>query len=214
MPPTLDVIPILPASVPIPLPDVPMRLVLSTPSHFHAVSDLTRWRMLALLSQPMTAKQLADHLSMPPGTIGYHLQILEEAGLILLVAKRQVRNMTAKYYVRAARLFDYRFPPEITGPVSSEVHLISQVREEIAETVAAASPAALPPDIGLRYLRLSLAQIQAVQARLSAILDECSELAPDPEGMIYGICTVLYTAPPYLQSLPQATDSDDPLPAP
>jgi DNA-binding transcriptional ArsR family regulator len=210
MPPTFEAIPVLPASVPIPLPDVPKRLMLSTAQHFHAASDPVRWRMLALLSHPMTAKQLAEQLAIPHGTIGYHLQVLEEAGLILLVAKRLIRNMTAKYYVRAAQIFDFRIPPEITGPVSFPVRLISQVRDEVAEAVAEGDPAASLPTIGLRYLRLSPTQAQAVQARLTALLDECSKLVPDPEGVVYGICTTMYTGPPLLQQQSETTEPDEP----
>jgi len=203
----------LPASVPVTVPELPARLVLTTPQHFQAIHDPSRWRILGLLSQPLTAKQIAERLQIPHGTIGHHLQILEDAGLVRLVAKRSVRNMTAKYYVRAARLFDYRIPSEITGSEPLELQLITEVRDQIAESVDVPDPTSATPSVGVRYLRLSQAQALAVKTRIHALLDEVSQPASDPQGTVYGVCAALYIAPAYLQAAqqqqPQETEASE-----
>ena len=208
----LPEIPTLPASVPVTVPELPARLVLTTPQHFQAIHDPTRWRLLGLLTQPLTAKQIAQRLQIPHGTIGHHLQILEDAGLVRLVAKRSVRNMTAKYYVRAARLFDYRIPAEVTGSETLELQLITEVRDQIAEAVDAPDPSSTTPVVGVRYLRLSAAQVLALKARIQALLDEVSQQAPDPQGTVYGVCAALYMAPGYLQPAQQQDPEQTPAP--
>lgn len=206
--PLLDDIPTLPASVPVTVPELPARLTLTTPQHFQAIHDPARWRILGMLTQPLTAKQIAERLQIPHGTIGHHLHILEEAALVRLVAKRSVRNMTAKYYVRAARLFDYRIPAEITGGESLELQLITEVRDQIAEAVDVPDPTSTTPTVGVRYLRLSAAQALALKARIQALLDDVSQLGPDPQGTVYGVCAALYMAPAY-QQVAEQQDSQE-----
>jgi DNA-binding transcriptional ArsR family regulator len=203
-------VPILHERVPVVMPDLPAKLVLTTPQQFRAVHDPTRIRILGMiLHQPMTAKQIADRLAIPHGTIGHHLQILEEAGLARVVAKRSVRSMIAKYYARTARLFDYRIPPEVTGSDSLSLDLITQVRDEMADALDLHDPADVAPMISVRHLRLSAEQIKAFEVRLSQLLDEIGQLAPDQEGVVYGLCGALYMAPEYLQVQQQMDESAD-----
>jgi DNA-binding transcriptional ArsR family regulator len=69
------------------------------PGHFRAFADPTRQRITNLLyERAATTKQLAGALRLSPGTVGHHLKVLEEAGLIRVVRTRQVRAMTEKYY--------------------------------------------------------------------------------------------------------------------
>jgi DNA-binding transcriptional ArsR family regulator len=39
--------------------------------------------------------------------VGYHLKVLEEAGLVHVVRTKKVRAIEAKYYGRTARIFLY-----------------------------------------------------------------------------------------------------------
>ena len=200
MQPSVPDLPTLPAAVPVTMPALPARLVLTTSQHFQAVHDPTRVRILGMiLHQPMTAKQMAIRLTIPHGTIGHHLQILEDAGLVQVIAKRSVRNMTAKYYARTAHLFDYHIPAEITGTVSLCLDLITQVRDEMAEAVDVPDPTSFTPVIGVRHLRLSAAQVQAFAAQVTALLEEYGQQGPDPHGTVYALCGALYVAPTYLQ---------------
>src|ERR671935_1665766 len=81
-------------------------LYLTTPEQFKAITGSTRPRILGLVGQrAATTKQLAETLGLPKGTVGHHLKVLEDAGLVRVVRTRQVRAITEKFYGRTARLF-------------------------------------------------------------------------------------------------------------
>src|SRR5205085_2818107 len=69
----LDALAALPEGVPVPMPELPLKLVISTIQQFKAVSDPIRMRILGIIqNRPATAKQIADQLRATPGTIGHH----------------------------------------------------------------------------------------------------------------------------------------------
>jgi len=131
-------VPLLPASVPVEMPELPRHLDLTTEHQLKAFAEPVRTRILRIIqNQPATAKQIADRLGFSPGTIGYHLQVLEEAGLAQLVARRLVRGIVAKYYTRTARIFDFKFPEEMAGAApESVVDWLADVHEELREARA------------------------------------------------------------------------------
>ena len=93
----IDTIAVLAEIVPVEMPNLPPKLLINTPQQFKALGDTLRWRILGIIqNQPATAKQIADRLKVPPGTIGHHLQVLEETGLAKVVARRLVRGIVAK----------------------------------------------------------------------------------------------------------------------
>jgi DNA-binding transcriptional ArsR family regulator len=64
-----------------------------------ALSDETRVRILAITRErPSSITELAFELGRPKGTVGYHLKMLERAGLVRVVRTRRVRAVTEKYY--------------------------------------------------------------------------------------------------------------------
>lgn len=68
--------------------------------------DQTRMTILDLLSDAAaTTSQIADALEIPKGTIGHHMKVLEQTGLIRIVRTEKVRAIEAKYYGRTARTF-------------------------------------------------------------------------------------------------------------
>src|SRR5262249_32492649 len=114
-----DAIPVLPDSVPVTMPDLPLQRVIATEQQLKAMGDTTRSRILGIIqNQPATAKQIADRLAATPGAIGHHLRILEAAGLAQVVARRLTRGIVANYYTRTARIFKFDLPPEIAGHLS------------------------------------------------------------------------------------------------
>jgi len=73
---------------------------------FKAVFDETRMQITDLLTErAATISEIAETLGKPKGTIGHHVQVLEEAGLIHVVRTKKVRAIEAKYYGRVARTF-------------------------------------------------------------------------------------------------------------
>jgi len=81
-------------------------LPLKAANQYKALFDETRLQVVdLLLERAATIKELSDALSRPKGTIGHHVSVLEEAGLIHVVRTKMVRAIQAKYYGRTARTF-------------------------------------------------------------------------------------------------------------
>lgn len=79
-------------------------VVADTPEALKALGSETRLLILdLLLDRAATTSQLADALDIPKGTIGYHMKVLEAAGLIHIVRTKKVRALTEKYYGRVGR---------------------------------------------------------------------------------------------------------------
>jgi DNA-binding transcriptional ArsR family regulator len=194
--------PLLPAGVPVPMPPLPPSLRITTARQLKALSDPTRTKILGIIqNQPATAKQLADRLGVAPGTIGHHLRALESAGLAQVVARRMVRGIIARYYTRTARIFNYDLAPEVQGSGSVNVDFLTQARDEMAEALAAGSPAGVEVSVqgGLPHARLTPERVEHYRERLGELMDAMMA-EPVVEGsLVYGMSLSLYLAPPYLQ---------------
>lgn len=71
-----------------------------------AVADPLRLRILEVFSQkPMTTKQVATSLGEKPTRLYHHVEILERAGLIMLIETRKNRGTIEKYYSALALEF-------------------------------------------------------------------------------------------------------------
>lgn len=93
--------------------EMPMQLVVDAPTQLKALGHPLRSEVLALLGErAATASQLAEATDTPVGTVGHHLGVLEEAGLVHVVRTRQVRGITAKYYGRTAAVFLFDDAPD------------------------------------------------------------------------------------------------------
>ena len=67
--------------------------------------DESRARMLAALSEPMSAATLAAASGLPRQRVNYHLRELERHGLVELVEERRKGNMTERVMQSTARSF-------------------------------------------------------------------------------------------------------------
>ena len=63
-----------------------------------ALSDPIRLRLFYFLYEPHTAKEAAEALGIKQTGLYYHLKILEEANLLVVVDEKKVRNLTMKIY--------------------------------------------------------------------------------------------------------------------
>lgn len=193
--------PILPEDVPVVMPDIPMRLTINTIQQFKAMGDSTRAHIITLIQQqPMTAKQIASRLDIPPGTVGHHLQVLEAAGLAQVVARRQVRGTIAKYYARTARIFMIYPPPEVATNSSVTLDLIRKAYNELLDLQEQPGGAHVFDGGGFPHARLSLARAKLFAQRLEALMDEFVQEPDDPDGMVVGMCVALFQSPDYLQA--------------
>jgi len=90
-----------------------------------ALSDEVRAFILDLLTKkPMSVHEIAEELKRRGmykniNTIRYHLQILKEAGLIDLVATKEVKGGVLKYYGAKKKVYLFEVPDDITELLTS-----------------------------------------------------------------------------------------------
>ena len=205
----LDALVALPEDIPVPMPELPLRLVINTVQQFKAVNDPVRTRILGIIqNRPATAKQIADQLGVTPGAIGHHLHVLEAAGLAQVIARRIIRGIIANYYTRTARIFNFEFPPEVRGERATTLDFVTDLQNEISETLAEKGEAAIFSSSFPR-VRLSPERVEAYRKRLADLIDEFIAERPDPTGQVYALFTTLFLAPQYLQG-DQSTTSAEP----
>lgn len=194
----LEDIPVLPDGVPVVMPQLPPRLVVNTAQQFKAISDPVRTKILGIVqNQPATAKQIADLLQATPGAIGHHLRVLEEAGLVQVVARRSVRGIIANYYTRTARLFSYELPPDVMGDAPLWHRFVEQFRGELLDATTGGEGDM--NQLAFPHARLSQDKVRHYAARLEALLDDLLAEPPAPDGEVFGLFFAMFKAPEYLQ---------------
>lgn len=93
--------------------DIDDVVVAESPEALKALVDPTRTLILdLLLERAATTSQLAEAMDKPKGTVGYHLKVLEDAGLVHVVRTKPVRAMVEKYYGRTGRTIVFGGLPE------------------------------------------------------------------------------------------------------
>lgn len=193
---------VLPETAPVVMPELPLSLDVDTPQQMKALADPIRHRILGIIqNRPATAKQIADRLKMPPGTIGHHLQVLEAAGLAKVVARRLVRGIVAKYYTRTARIFTYNFPADVTGTAPALVRFITDARDELAEALAEGVLESAVKT-GFPHARLTPERRAYFERRLMDLMDEFIAEPPDANGHVYSLSVAFFQSPAYLQDAP------------
>jgi DNA-binding transcriptional ArsR family regulator len=205
--------PVLPERVPVAMPELPPRRVISTAEQFKAIADPTRTRILGIIqNQPATAKQIADRLKIAPGAAGHHLQVLEAAGLAQVVARRLVHGIVAKYYARTARIFAYDLPPEVTGGLDPSMDIMRSATNELAESLAEERSGGCEEraiGISFPHARMSPERVKVYEERLRAIEEDLIAEPFDPTGQVYGMLMVFLRSPDYMQSVPPANEGDE-----
>ncbi|MBO0793910.1 MAG: hypothetical protein J2P36_23570, partial [Ktedonobacteraceae bacterium] len=143
------------------------------------------------------------------GTIGHHLQVLEEAGLAQVVAKRLVRGIVAKYYTRTARVYIFDFPSEIKGSQSISVDMLVSARDQLQDALVEGELDSELAACGFPHVRLSAAQAREFRERVKALIDDFVNLEPDPEGQVYSLSMAFFRAPGYLQGQVRSEDDEE-----
>lgn len=164
-------------------------LALTEPVQYKALFEETRGEIVSLLlERAATTSELAQALGKPKGTVGHHLHVLMDAGLVKVVRTKRVRALEAKYYGRTARVFLFHK----IGEASS---LSERVLAHAAEEIAAAEAAAADPDretmANRRYMRIPDDRAEAWALRLQ---DELVEFANEPRSgdTTYAMVVALY----------------------
>jgi DNA-binding transcriptional ArsR family regulator len=177
-------------------------LVVEDPKQLRALGDSTRGRIIALLNQrAASTTELAAALGMPKGTVGHHLKVLEQAGLVRVVRTRQVRALTEKYYGRVARLFQLKTvgtEPDLGGGALAAMLL----RHAADEALAAGGEKA--GEVAVRRVRLTEDDVRRFKRRLLRLFGDF-EAADDPEGELHLLSFAFF---PSGSALPAADDGD------
>ena len=140
-------------------------LVVSEPGQLRAMSNPLRSRLIQLLrDRARSTQEISEELSIPKGTVGHHLKVLEAAGLIRVVRTRKVRAVTEKFYGRTARLFLFQTEDPADGRAISAVTLRQAASEvELAPVVTG---------FGLVRARLTKKDLERFERRTKKLMDD------------------------------------------
>jgi DNA-binding transcriptional ArsR family regulator len=196
--------PVLAEDVPVEMPELPIHHAITTTQQFKAISNSTRSKILSIVQhQPATAKQIATRLGATPGAIGHHLKVLEEAGLVQIVARRLVHGIIANYYTRVARIFDFDLAPEIFG-MQGTLDIFNTFREQFIDSKDDYSDLNGADDqinqMAFPHARLPREKAEDYAKRLGAIVEDLLAEPADPNGDVYGVFVSLFKSPTYMQS--------------
>lgn len=165
-------------------------LTVARPDQLQALSNQTRWRILGrLLVAPASVQELARSLGVAKGTIGHHVRVLEEAGLIRVVETRRVRGVVEKRYARVARQF--RLPE--TENVAPEERLglgTMPLRQAIAEARAPSGQDDPSMSLVVRA-RMPAERARRFAAMIEVLAAEFADGAPE-RGETFGLVAGIY----------------------
>jgi predicted ArsR family transcriptional regulator len=167
--------------------EAPDTLVVCEREQLRALADDVRSEIVALLRErAFSTQQLAERLGMPKGTVGHHVKVLEQAGLIRVVRTRKVRALTEKFYGRTAFLFliQSEDPEDARGDGASRLRGAAGSLESSSDYAGR----------GHVTVRLTEKDRQRFERRLGRLMDDF--LAADSEaGEPYGLAGVIYRRP-------------------
>ena len=162
--------------------DLPGMMILETAEQMKAFADPNRAEILQLLAErPATTTELAEAMQRPTGSVAHHVKVLEEAGLVEVVATRQVRAITEKFFGRTARTF-------VLAHADQGNHL-DFLREAVGE---AREPAeGEEAFFTLRHARIPDERVHDFGRRLVALAEEFAT-QPRAGSTVYGLILGIY----------------------
>lgn len=166
--------------------DLPDSLELSRPEQYRALFEDTRLQIVSALSErAATTSELSESLDKPKGTIGHHLKVLADAGLVRVVRTKKVRALEAKYYGRTARVFWYHRIAEGTG---ADERAIGTAASELSQV-----PAHRRHEVfaNIRHARIPAERAEAFSNRLQDLILEFAE-EPREGQTTYAMAAALY----------------------
>lgn len=162
-------------------------LTLSTVEQIQALGHPVRQHVLRLLTrEPMTNKQMATRIGIPPGKLHFHVRELERAGLIEIVEERPKGGVIEKYYRAVAHNFTggLLVGEAQAGNVEMFGSALDAARQEYARAVERYGHT--PPITSLIHheARMTEEGARRIQALIEAITGEmtAADSAPDPDG--------------------------------
>lgn len=162
------------------------QLTLDRPEQYRALFEETRHEIISLLlERAATTSDLADALNKPKGTIGHHLKVLEEAGLVHVVRTKRVRALEAKYYGRTARVFLFHKVGEASTVPQQALAAAA------AEIAAVPDTNDLPLNGNRRYARIPAERAEEWSNRVDELIMEFG-LQERGGDVTYGFVMAIY----------------------
>ena len=158
-------------------------VVADSPAALKALAAETRLLILdLLLDRAATTSQLGDALDIPRGTVGYHLKVLERAGLVRIVRTAKVRALTEKYYGRVGRTIVMGGKPDGSDPMYMIHAALRDVRHVEGEPL---------PMFTIRRARIPASRAVEYAAAMEKLAAEFSE-EPRAGKRVYGMLAGVY----------------------
>lgn len=190
-----------PAEVTAPDYELEATLQFETTDQYKALFEETRLQIVdLLLERAATIKELSDTLDKPKGTVGHHVSVLEEAGLIRVVRTKMVRAIEAKYYGRVARTYLLGDKDDAGIDVAPD-HFLTTAAAEFAQ----AHTTEAGPMSTLRYARIPEERAVEWNDRLAELV---SDFTAEPRAgeTTYGLLVAFY--PTDRPHLPDTEDDE------
>lgn len=185
--------------------------LLDDPDRLRAGLSPLRRRLLEALVEPASATVLATLLGLPRQKVGYHLRVLEQAGLVELAELRQRRGFTERVLRRSATAFVVDpdvlpSPPAVDGSVRSRdrhaaEHLVATA-SAVVRDVTRMQAAAGARDQRLLTFTLETelafdqpADVHAFTDALAAAVAEVTDRFHSPGGRRYRVVAGGHPAP-------------------
>lgn len=172
---------------------------LTTDSQVRAYVHPTRMVILTLLAKEKeTVSGIARQLGVHPANLTHHFKLLEKAGLIRLVEKRDTGKNLAKYYRAVAHSFSVNLVTD--EPVNKKALVLAILRDNLSAALAAVKTQEQDALVMgcLETVYLGAGNIERFQASLADLLTEFSTPHPGASSA-YQVNISLYPGETALQ---------------
>ena len=168
--------------------DLDELLVVNAPEQLRALADPLRGSLLELvLERAATITELAQAVDRPKSTVGYHVNLLVDAGLLKVVRTRRVRAIEERFYGRVARTY-------YIGVLNrAEDKQVVAGINGLAEAAAEAAPAHAADDLRclLLHARIPIEEVRNFWAEVQALSRKFAQI-PRAGDQVYGFAAGLY----------------------
>lgn len=188
--------------------ELPEALRIEGPEQYKALFDETRNAIIRMLSErAATVSELAEALDKPKGTVGHHMHVLADAGLVHVVRTQKVRALEAKYWGRTARVFYY---DRVDAAIGHGQRLLERAAAEFGQLEAEAAAGVevtYVHDANRRDVRIPDDRAREFHHRLQNLLMEFAEeprAGQTSYALVFGIFP---SAQPQLRDRPAGGES-------
>ena len=168
-------------------------------------ADALRLKIIKLMDEPITVKEIAAALEIPPAKLYYHVNLLHKHELIQVVGHNLETGIVEKIYQVTARQFKLvnpliagnAFPPEAASALFSS--MLAETAEDFQQALAKRDPDEGEPPrhpfLSKKLFRLTDAQLTALHGQLDALIQQVTALGAEnaeSNDPLYELTLVFY----------------------